>query len=75
MDPSSDPQQSTTVNKTPTQVAILGKGLTAIQSWEEPQELTPMAMFAIIREEQRIQIDCILSSLEQIDNQATGHDE
>jgi hypothetical protein len=68
MDPSLDPQQSTTIDKTLTQVAILGKGPIATQSREEPQELTPMAMFAIIREEQRIQMDRILSSLEQIDN-------
>jgi predicted nucleic acid-binding Zn-ribbon protein len=43
--------------------------------WEEPQELTPMAMFAIIWEEQRIQIDHMLSSLNRIDNWATEHDE
>jgi hypothetical protein len=75
MNPSLDPQQSTTINKTPTQVAILEKGPTATQSREEPQELTPMAMFTIIREEQRIQMDRILSSLKQINNWATGHDE
>jgi hypothetical protein len=34
-----------------------------------------MAMFAIIREEQRIQMDRILSSLDRIDNRVTGHDE
>jgi hypothetical protein len=75
IDLSSDPQQSTTVNKTPTQVAILGKGPIVTQSREEPQELTPMAMFTIIREEQRIQMDHILSSLKRIDNRATGHNE
>jgi hypothetical protein len=74
-DPSLDPQQLTTIDKTPTQVAILGKGPTATQSREEPQELTSMAIFTIIREEQRIQIDHILSSLKQIDNRATEHDE
>jgi hypothetical protein len=63
MDPSSDSPQLTTIDITPTQVAILGKGPTVTQLWEEPQELTPMAMFAIIREEQRIQMDHILSSL------------
>jgi hypothetical protein len=65
-DPSSDPPQSTTIDLNLTQVTILGKGPTATQSREEPQKLTPMAMLAIIREEQRIQIDRILSSLNQI---------
>jgi hypothetical protein len=53
-DPSSDPTQPTTVDLNPTQVTILGKGPTATQLREEPQELTPIAMLAIIREEQRI---------------------
>jgi hypothetical protein len=74
-DPSFDPPQSTTIDLNPTQVTILGKGPIVTQSWEEPQELTPMAMLAIIREEQRIQMDCILSSLDWIDIQAIGHDE
>jgi hypothetical protein len=70
-----DPPQLTTVDLNPTQVTILGKESTATQSWEEPQELTPMAMLAIIREEQRIQMDQILSSLNRINTWATGHDE
>jgi hypothetical protein len=63
VDSPSNPPQSTTIDLTLTQVAIFGKGPTATQSQEEPQKLTPMAMFAIIREEQRIQMDRILSSL------------
>jgi hypothetical protein len=76
-DPSSDTPQlwSTAIDLNLTQVTILGKGTTATQLQEEPQELTPMAMLAIIREEQRIQMDRILSSLDQINTQATGHDE
>jgi hypothetical protein len=74
-DPLSNPPQFTTIDLNPTQVTILGKEPIVTQSWEEPQELTPMAMLAIIREEQRIQMDCILSSLNWIDTQAIGHDE
>jgi hypothetical protein len=74
-DPSSDPPQLTTIDLNLTQVAILGKGPTATQSQEEPQELTPMAILTIIREEQRIQMDHILSSLDRIDTQAIGYDE
>jgi hypothetical protein len=74
-DLSSDPPQLTTVNLNLTQVTILGKEPTATQSREEPQELTPIAMLAIIREEQRIQMDRILSSLDWINTWATGHDE
>jgi hypothetical protein len=53
-DPSLDPTQLTTIDLNPTQVTILGKGPTVTQLQEEPQELTPIAMLAIIREEQRI---------------------
>jgi hypothetical protein len=74
-DSSLDPPQLTTINLNPTQITILGKGPTVPQSQEEPQELTPMAMLAIIREEQRIQMDRILSSLNWIDTRATGHNE